>query len=122
VPPPSSERAQEPQSTYVPLTRDQIKALRGVLHKGGHEKTAWELKQWDTLCDMAVNALLYAQEIDRLRAANSASGARDLLLEAAAELRHVTTVGEEHDIAFSGTRALAVRIEAYLARSEGAAK
>lgn len=74
----------KPQSTYVPLTREQIEDWREVLAKkyGALSaaasspdmglRLALARTDIDTLCDMAVNSLLYAQEIDRLRSAPSA--------------------------------------------------
>jgi hypothetical protein len=57
----SKVKRTKPRATYVPLTEDHIECLRLDLSK------VWEESQIDTLCDMATNSLLYAQEIQRLR-------------------------------------------------------
>lgn len=57
--------ATSPQTTYEPLTRELIEQIRHYgTHIIGYEKRAETVI---TLCDMAINALLYAEEIQRLR-------------------------------------------------------
>jgi hypothetical protein len=59
----------KPRETYEPLTEAQIEEWRRRLKAytdpdhlpGRHDATM------DTICDMAINSLLYGQEIDRLR-------------------------------------------------------
>ena len=56
-----------PRSTYTPFTIEEINLIRGVLDDGTYTKQ--ERNDIGKLCDMAVNCLLYAQEIHRLREA-----------------------------------------------------
>lgn len=56
-----------PQTSYEPMTREQIESLRTIyldlnlaVHKG----------EFDRLCSMAVSSLLYGEEIQRLRGDN----------------------------------------------------
>lgn len=57
--------ADKPRASYVPLSRETIEAWRE--HLLDIEQRPDESAEIDRLCDMAVNALLYAEEIERLR-------------------------------------------------------
>lgn len=60
-----SPSATSPQTSYEPLSRELIEQIRHYgTHIIGYEKRAETVI---TLCDMAINALLYAEEIQRLR-------------------------------------------------------
>jgi hypothetical protein len=54
--------APKPRGTYEPLTEEQIERVRSV-----YKRHFSDGERLDTVCDMAVNCLLYGQEIDRLR-------------------------------------------------------
>lgn len=80
----SSTATSKPRGAYEPLNEEQIEAWRE------HWKNAprftddainlVEIDELDRLCNMAINMLLYAQEIDRLRAA-PLSATRDSIIE-----------------------------------------
>lgn len=61
-----STTPQKPRGAYVPLTEHEIDLIRACLDDGTY--TQQEQKDIGLLCNMAVNCLLYAQEIERLRA------------------------------------------------------
>lgn len=51
-----------PRSSYTPLTVEQIDRVRSV-----YKRHFSDGERLDTVCDMAINCLLYAEEIQRLR-------------------------------------------------------
>lgn len=61
-----------PRGAYVPLTVQEIDTIRLWL-----DRRAMLDKQMTTLCDMAVNCLLYGEEIERLRSLPSATVTTD---------------------------------------------
>lgn len=68
---PSAERR-----TYEPLTREKIEGIRSQIWQtanGDHQLRCEFRKDAEALCDMAVNSLLYAEEIHRLRDAAPSS-------------------------------------------------
>ena len=56
-----------PQTSYEPLTKEQIEGFRVVLKNWTSRDSGIVQDRWNTLCDMAVNCLLYGEEIQRLR-------------------------------------------------------
>lgn len=71
----SEQVAGRPRGAYVPLTVAQVDSLRhdwfhGAIGGGYRNITSDE---FGTLCNMAINALLYGEEIERLRSASSKS-------------------------------------------------
>lgn len=58
-----------PRSGYVMLTEEEIERVRSV-----YKRHFSDGERLDTVCDMAINCLLYAAEINRLREAPSARG------------------------------------------------
>lgn len=79
-----SSTACKPRGTYEPLSEAQIEELRRQAKAAldpDHLPGRYD-KRVDALCDMAINSLLYGQEIHRLRDTTSASR-RDVLEEAA---------------------------------------
>jgi hypothetical protein len=62
------DKVDHPRGAYEPLTKSQIQLCRAWL-----DRRALLDKDMRTLCDMALNSLLYAEEIDRLRSAPSAT-------------------------------------------------
>lgn len=58
----------KPRGAYVPLTEEEVEVWRRFIRK----EWAGMSGQGDTLCNMAISSLLYAQEINRLRTMPSA--------------------------------------------------
>lgn len=71
-----STTPQKPRGAYVPLTEEQIEVWREHWRNAPRFTddaiNPEEIDELDRLCNMAVNSLLYAQEIDRLRTTVSA--------------------------------------------------
>lgn len=59
----------KPRGTYIPLTEEEIEDMRpGAAWQDGEVAHGYtSVRKMRVLCDMAINSLLYAQEIDRLR-------------------------------------------------------
>lgn len=78
------------RSAYIPHTEREIELIRSCLNDGTY--TRQEQKDIGVLCDMAINGLLYAQEIHRLRAEPSAI-ADTIIKDEAKRIHHLLTTG-----------------------------
>lgn len=68
-----SAKSHERRTTYEPMTKAAIETVRPFLIEAMTDGEGEYPSQVDTICDMAINAILYAEEIHRLRALPSAS-------------------------------------------------
>ena len=73
--PPQPASIDKVGGAYKPLSKEQVENLRELLLTLRSFQNPDAVADANRLCDMAVNALLYAEEIDRLRCASSATGA-----------------------------------------------
>lgn len=65
--PPVAAPTDKPQTSYVPLTEEEIERVRSV-----YKRHFSDGERLDIVCDMAINSLLFSREIDRLRSLRSA--------------------------------------------------
>ena len=75
----------EIRGAYVPLTQTEIERVRVGFQ--AFSVDAEQAKRLTTICDMATNCLLYAEEIDRLRASPSAEPAAGAVADPNALIR-----------------------------------